>query len=162
MGNLLILLVASRISVLLIYQWNVWSTSVHCSVVIINCRRRYRPALRLVIFGSMRTELLRTYFLSYSIFMTLPSMGGISCSRPPLIRTVSDGATHRRMLITRTEVVGGYLGVGILLDRHLTGMSRSAIGIDICPARQLFVLCQMRWDWGLGIVLHTIPTIPRT
>ena len=69
-----------------------------------------------------------------------PKYGGTSDSMPPLIRNVSVGATNRRILIARTEVVGGCVGVGIVLDRHANGMYRSAIGADLCPARQLFVL----------------------
>ena len=76
----------------------------------------------------------------------------------PLIQTVSDGATNQRMLIAGTEVVGGYLGVGIVLDGHANGISRSAIETDLCPARQLFPLRRMPTDNGVlvSFVLVTL------
>jgi len=98
-------------------------------------------------------ELLRTYFALCSILITLPSMGGTSDSMPPLIRTVSVGEKNRQILIARTEVVGGYVGVGVVLDRHANGMYRSAIGTDLCPARQLFVLRRMPADNGASVSL---------
>ena len=94
-------------------------------------------------------ELLQTQYALCSIFITLPSMVGTSDSMQPLIRTVSDGATNQRMLIARTEVVGGYLGVGIVLDGHANGISRSAIETDLCPARRLFLLRRMPADNGV-------------
>ena len=86
-------------------------------------------------------------------------MGGTSNSMPPLIRTVSVGATNRHNLIARTEVVGGYVGVGIVLDRHANGMYRSAIGTDLCPARQLFVLRRMPADDGALVSLVLVTPI---
>ena len=86
-------------------------------------------------------------------------MVGTSDSMQPLIRTVSDRATNGRMLIARTEVVGGYLGIRIVLDGHVNRISRSAIQTDLCPARRLFVLRQIPADNGALVSLVLVTPI---